>query len=45
MNRTQIFNEGIEHDLIIEGIPQWILQLFFICTDTKHESPKIYCPF
>jgi hypothetical protein len=30
------------NDLILGGIPQWILWLLSICTDTKHECPKIY---
>jgi hypothetical protein len=37
-NLFQILNERIEHDLILGGIPQWILQLLFICMDTK-QSP------
>ncbi len=41
----QILNEGIEQDLNLGGIPQWILQSLSICMDTNHESPKIYCLF
>jgi hypothetical protein len=44
-NVTQIVNEAIEHDLILGGIPQWILQLLLICMNKKHESPKIFCSF
>jgi hypothetical protein len=44
-NLPQTLNEGIEHDLILGRIPQWILQLFYICIDTKHDSPIIYCSF
>jgi len=36
VNVLQILNEGIEHDLILGGISQWILQLPSICMDTKH---------
>jgi hypothetical protein len=36
-NVAHIFNEQIEHDLILGGKRQWILQLFSICMNTKHE--------
>jgi hypothetical protein len=43
VNVAHVFNEQIEHDLILGGKPQWILQLFSICMNTKHESLIIYC--
>jgi hypothetical protein len=44
VNVVQIFNEGIEHDLILSK-SQLILQLLSICMDRKHESPIIFCSF